>query len=66
MPTLLKKIALYIIVILAVLYGYKYFTGKSLGNLPSEIANFFHQQGPTKNTNPVYYKDPAEEMPKHQ
>jgi hypothetical protein len=64
MSALLKKIALYVIVILGILYGYKYFTGKSLGTLPAEIVNFFHQQGPAKNANPVYYKNPAEEMPK--
>ncbi len=66
MSKLLKKIALYVLVILAVLYGYRYFTGKSLASLPSEIANYFQRSGPTKNTNPVYYKNPADEMQKQQ
>lgn len=66
MAGLLKKIVLYVIVILLLFVGYRYFTGKSLGDLPQEIANFFQQQGPDKNTNPVYYKDPADEAQKSQ
>jgi hypothetical protein len=66
MATLLKKITISILVVLAILFGYKYFTGKSLADLPSEIAGFFSQQGPDKNTNPVYYKNPADEMQKDQ
>ena len=66
MAGLLKKITLYIIVILLIFVGYRYFTGKSLADLPDEIANFFQQQGPDKNTNPVYYEDPAKESQKNQ
>ncbi len=64
MSTLLKKIALFIIVFLGILYGYKYFTGKSLARLPAQINAFFQQKAATKNTNPVYYESPQQEMKK--
>lgn len=62
MLSLLKKIAFYVLIILGILYGYTYFTGKSLLDLPAEIVSALQQKAATKNTNPVYAEDPAKEM----
>jgi len=66
MLSLLKKIALYIIILLGIIYGYQYMTGKSIATLPQEIVNKLHEKGPTDSTNPRYYKNPAEQLPKNQ
>jgi hypothetical protein len=65
MFNLLKKIALYLIVILGIIYGYQYLTGKSIATLPQEIANKFKGKGPSESTNPKYYKDPEERVKKN-
>ena len=64
MLNLLKKIALYVIILLGVIYGYQYMTGKSIATLPRDVVNKFYEKGPAESTNPKYYKDPAERMPK--
>ncbi len=61
---LLKKIALYLIPIIGIIYGYQYMTGKSITTLPGEIANKFQENNSTgKSTNPHYYTDPAKRIP---
>ena len=65
MLNLLKKFSLYLIILLGVLYGYKYLTGKSIATLPQEIVNKLHEKSPTDSTNPKYYNNPAEQMPKN-
>jgi len=54
MSGLLKKIAFYTIIILGIIYGYKYFTGKNLADLPGEINAKIQQ------------KDTSETQIKHQ
>ncbi len=62
---LLKKTALYIIIILVIIYGYQYMTGKSIATLPKEIVDKLQQKDTTtESTNPQYYSDPAKKMPK--
>lgn len=61
---LLKKIAFYSIILLGVIYGYQYMTGKSITTLPRDVVNKFYEKGPAESTNPKYYKDPAERLPK--
>lgn len=63
MINLIKKIALYLLILLGVMYGYRYVTGKSITTLPGEIVNKLQQKGPAESTNPKYYSDPAEKMP---
>jgi hypothetical protein len=65
MFNLLKKIALYTIILLGMIYGYQYMTGKSITTLPREVVNKFYEKGPAESTNPKYYKDPAESLPKN-
>lgn len=61
MIELLKKIALYLIVILGIIYGYQFVTGESITTLPREIDDKLHQKKTeTESTNPRYYIDPAE------
>jgi hypothetical protein len=61
---LLKKIALYVIILLGIIYGYQYMTGKSITTLPRDVVNKFYEKGPAESTNPKYYKDPANSLPK--
>lgn len=63
MIDLIKKSALYVLIILGIIYGYQYVTGKSIATLPREIVNKLQQKGPAESTNPKYYKDPAEKVP---
>jgi hypothetical protein len=63
MIDLIKKSALYVLIILGIIYGYQYVTGKSIATLPREIVNKLQQKGPTESTNPKYYKDPTEKVP---
>jgi len=64
MFALLKKIVLYSLIALGVMYGYRYMTGKSITTLPREIVNTLQQKGSTESTNPQYYKkNPADQMP---
>lgn len=65
MFNLLKKLALYVLIVLGIMYGYQYMTGKSIATLPREIVNKLQQKGPAESTNPKYYKDPAEQLPKN-
>ena len=65
MFNLLKKIALYLLPILGIIYGYQFMTGKSIATLPGEIVDKFQQKNvQTQSTNPHYYRDPAKNMPK--
>lgn len=64
MFNLLKKIAIYGIILLGVIYGYQYMTGKSITTLPRDVVNKFYEKGPAESTNPKYYQDPAERLPK--
>ena len=62
---LLKKIAIYILIILGIIYGYQFLTGKSIATLPREINDKLQQkETQTESTNPHYYRDPAKNMPK--
>ena len=63
MSNLIKKIALYVLIILGVIYGYRYITGKSIATLPREIVDKLQQKGPAESTNPKYYRDPAGNIP---
>lgn len=58
---LLKKIALYLIPILGIIYGYQFMTGKSIDTLPGEIVGKIQQ----KNTAPDQ-KDPEKNLLKNQ
>jgi|GEM_PF-2417184 len=65
MIRLLKKFALYAIVILGVVYGYQLMTGKSIATLPREIVDKLQQKNTaTESANPNYYRDPAKDLPK--
>ena len=55
---LLKKIALYVAIILGIIYGYEYMTGKSITTLPHDILGKLNEQGPAESTNPKYYQAP--------
>lgn len=63
MINFIKKIALYLLILLGIMYGYQYVTGKSITTLPREIVNKLQQKGSGKSTNPKYYRDPAKTMP---
>jgi len=60
----IKKIALYLIIILGIMYGYQAITGRSITTLPQEIASKFNEKGSSESTNPKYLSDPAKRMPK--
>ena len=65
MIELLKKIAIYLILILGIIYGYQYITGKSITTVPREIVDKLQQKDTrTESTNPQYYIDPAKKIPK--
>ncbi|MBU1567343.1 MAG: hypothetical protein KJ630_17185 [Proteobacteria bacterium] len=65
MLELLKKIAIYLIPILGIIYGYHFMTGKSIATLPGEIVGKLQQKNTaTESTNPHYYRDTAKDMPK--
>ena len=63
MSNLIKKIALYVLIILGIIYGYQSITGRSIATLPREIVDKLQQKGPAESTNPKYYKDPAGTIP---
>lgn len=65
MINLVKKIALYLLILLGIIYGYRYMTGRSIATLPSEIVDKLQQKGPAESTNPKYYSDPARKMPEN-
>jgi len=59
MSNLLKKYAIYLIVILGIIYGYQYMTGKSIATLPREIADKLQQKiTGAGSINPKDYRDP--------
>lgn len=61
----LMKVALYVLIILGIIYGYQFMTGKSIATLPKEIVDKMQNKDPTTNsTNPRYYTDPQKTMPK--
>lgn len=65
MLKLIKKIALYIAVIIGIIYGYQFLTGKSITSLPKEIGDKLGRgETRTESANPHYYKDPAKYIPK--
>lgn len=65
MLKLLKKITFYLIIILVIMYGYHFMTGKSITTLPREIVDKLQQKDTrTESTNPRYYTDPAKDIPK--
>lgn len=60
----LKKMALYILLILGVIYGYQFLTGKSIATLPREIVDKLQQKDTaTESSNPHYYRDPGRNLP---
>jgi hypothetical protein len=65
MFNLLKKVGLYLILLLGVIFGYQYLTGRSIADLPQEIVNKLQEKSPPGSTNPKYYKDPADNIPKN-
>jgi len=63
MSNLLRKFATYLIVILGIMCGYQYMTGKSLATLPREIADKLQQKATrVEYINPQDYRDPAKNM----
>jgi len=63
MSNLLKKITIYLIVILGIMYGYQYMTGKSITTLPREIADKLQQKVTrVESINPQYYRDPEKNI----
>jgi hypothetical protein len=61
---LLKKFALYLLVILGVIYGYQFMTGKSIATLPREIYDKLQQKNTaTESSNLHYYRDPGRNLP---
>ncbi|MDP3478634.1 MAG: hypothetical protein Q8R88_02610 [Desulfoprunum sp.] len=62
---LLKKLALYVLIVLGIMYGYQYMTGKSIATLPREIVNKLQDKGPAESTNPKYMMTPDEQIPKN-
>ena len=62
---LVKKIALYLIITLGIIYGYHDMTGKSIATLPRDIVNKLQQKDTrTESTNLRYHTDPAKNIPK--
>ena len=59
MIRLVKKIILYGALLVAIIYGYQYMTGKSIATLPRELAGKLNQKGPAESANPKYQQDPA-------
>lgn len=60
----LKKIALYVLAILGVMYGYQFMTGKSIATLPREIVDKLQQKDTAKeSSNLRYYRDPGRNLP---
>jgi len=60
----LKKIALYVLAIVGVMYGYQFITGKSIATLPREIVDKLQQKDTAKeSSNPRYYRDPGRNLP---
>lgn len=65
MTKLLKKITIYLVIILGIFYGYQFMTGKSITTLPRDIVDLFvHEEPRTQSTNVHYYTDPAKRVPK--
>lgn len=61
MSKLVKKIVLYGALLMAIFYGYRYITGKSITTLPGDLAGKLNQKGPAESTNPRYHQDPAKQ-----
>ena len=63
MSNLLKKYAIYLIVILGIIYGYQYMTGKSIATLPGKIADKLKQKVTgVESINPQSYRDPEKNI----
>lgn len=66
MVNLIKKIAIYLLILLGVSYGYRYMTGRSIVDLPRDIVNGLQEKGSdSDSTNPKYYKKPNEDLLKN-
>jgi len=66
MPKSIKKILVYVLMLLGIIYGYRYLTGESIVDLPMKIHNKIHEtdsDAPKESTNPHYYTDPAKRLP---
>jgi len=66
MPKSMKKILVYVLLLLGVIYGYAFLTGESIADLPKKIHHKIQKIGadsPKESTNPHYYTDPAKRMP---
>lgn len=64
MINLIKKLAIYLVILIGIAYGYHSLTGRSIINLPGDIVARLQKKGPaTESQNPKYYTDPAKRMP---
>jgi hypothetical protein len=67
MPKSLKKLILYFLVTVGIIYGYQLVAGKGIATLPGELVDKIQSIGSTpqtESTNPHYYTDPEKSMPK--
>jgi len=66
MVHLIKKMAIYLLILLGLAYGYRYMTGKSITTLPRDIVDKLQEKSPpSDSTNPRYYKKPDEDLLKN-
>ena len=66
MVHLIKKMAIYLLILLGLAYGYRYMTGKSITTLPRDIVDTLQEKSPpSDSTNPRYYKKPDEDLLKN-
>ena len=66
MINLIKKIAIYLLILFGIAYGYHYLTGRSIVTLPREIVDKLQDKSPsTESTNPKYYRKPNEDLLKN-
>lgn len=62
----LMKLALLVLIVLGIIYGYQFMTGKSIATLPQEIVDKIQHKDPATNTTKSrYYTDPEKSMPKN-
>jgi hypothetical protein len=66
MVNLIKKIAIYLLILIGISYGYQYLTGRSIVTLPRDIVEKLQEKEPSADsTNPKYYKKPNEDLLKN-
>ena len=66
MPGSLKKILVYVMLLVGVIYGYRFLTGESIADLPAKIHHKIQTIGsdaPKESAPPNYYTDPAKRLP---